>query len=287
MVSDKQMQVQNCSITSKAQAITQPPKSSTYRSPLPIPSTSLTDPTSLKELQQPDGQMTIDGEVRRETTTHSVQGHPTKYRGTFDFSSLHGKRRDGINNPTIWRPRSGLEHYGGNALSSLQLQPKPAPPPPFRIQKQRKPFEPRMTAYEQYRPLLPPLSGCILPGPARSHLPIQLSSISAKTASGSPAWWCKCNKLVVVDGTYTTPSGTTVALLRTSRGLGVSRRKCEKDTVTIELPCEHCREMFGRRRALRFETRLRQAGVCKNCRAKAMEFLHARKEREPEEPIKS
>lgn len=113
--------------------------------------------------------------------------------------------------------------------------------------------------------------GCILPGPARSTNPFELGSLRASTASGSPAWFCRHDKLVIFDGIQTQPkSGAKTFLCRTSKGLEVARKDCPKESVHVDLSCQHCKDMLGKGKWV-YEAKVRRLSVCGSCRDRCLQ----------------
>lgn len=113
--------------------------------------------------------------------------------------------------------------------------------------------------------------GCILPGPAYTTNPFELGSVKAYTVSGSPAWFCRHDRLVIFDGIQTHPeSGVKTFLCRTSKGLEAARKQCPRESVYVDLACDHCTEMLGRKKWA-YVARVRRLSVCHNCRERCLQ----------------
>lgn len=119
------------------------------------------------------------------------------------------------------------------------------------------------------RPPTPVDPGCLLPGPNRSLLPLDMTrSIKPKAASGGSVWYCRYDKLVIFDGIHAGNGDSSRKLItRSSRGLDISRKNCPKEKITIGLPCTHCQGLLKRRTWV-FEERMLQCRVCKGCQAR-------------------
>jgi hypothetical protein len=120
--------------------------------------------------------------------------------------------------------------------------------------------------HSDYHPKTPMDPGCILPGPARTINPFEMASVQASTLAGSPAWWCRHDKLVILDGFRTDEeSGARRWITRTSKGLEAARRTCAKERVQVELSCAHCRTMLGRDKWV-YAARVCELSVCRECK---------------------
>jgi hypothetical protein len=143
---------------------------------------------------------------------------------------------------------------------------------------------------QQHRPWGPPKTptdpGCILPGPARAINPFEIASVQACTVAGAPAWWCRHDKLVIFDG-YRTDKETGIKkwITRTSKGLEASRKRCAKESVQVDLSCEHCRSMLGKKKWV-YEVRVCELSVCRTCKARC-EKEQAKKDKKREDELKS
>jgi len=95
-------------------------------------------------------------------------------------------------------------------------------------------------------------------------------------------WWCRVDKVVVLDGVVDLDTTHPKKFLtRTSKGLESSRRRNGTlETVIIGLECVHCREMLGMGE-WRYEVRVCERRVCWECRERcAWEWGREMDERE-------
>jgi hypothetical protein len=115
-------------------------------------------------------------------------------------------------------------------------------------------------------PPTPVDEGCILLGPRRTLNPFDVTrQIHAATTDGSPAWYCRHDKLVIFDGIRdNSGNGTSKLITRSSRGLDMARRNCPKTTIQVDIPCSHCQDLLKRKTWV-FAERMLECRVCKTC----------------------
>ena len=115
-------------------------------------------------------------------------------------------------------------------------------------------------------PLAPVDEGCILLGPRRSLVPLDVTQqIQASTTNGSPVWYCRRDKLVVFEGVRVDSGlGVKRLITRSSRGLAFSRRNCEKLSIRVEIPCHHCQAVL-KRSSWVFHEQVLETRVCRAC----------------------
>jgi hypothetical protein len=146
----------------------------------------------------------------------------------------------------------------------------------------------------QHRHWRPPCSpktpidpGCILPGPARTVNPFEITSVRASTLAGAPAWWCRHDKLVIFDGSRTDiETGVKKWITRTSKGLEASRKSCPKENVHIEVNCAHCRTMLGKDKWV-YQARVCELSVCKMCKERCAKEQERKEKKRKEEEVKN
>jgi hypothetical protein len=140
--------------------------------------------------------------------------------------------------------------------------------------------------HPDFRPKTPMDPGCILPGPARTMNPFEITSVQASTSAGSPAWWCRHDKLVILDGFRTDgKTGDRKWITRTSKGLEAARKTCAVACVQIELSCAHCRTMLGRDKWV-YAARVCELSVCKECKMRCQKEQD-KKDKKRAEQLKS
>ncbi|KAF2195657.1 hypothetical protein K469DRAFT_474619, partial [Zopfia rhizophila CBS 207.26] len=188
-----------------------------------------------------------------------------------------------LSNPSISdpaKPKSELElRY--DMIRNSQTQNRAALKSPTQLLQDRLNLSPKSKKHEEkvrvFTPPRPMLNGCILPAPQEQMQPFQGSSVRARTEkNGRPAWWCKFDKLVVLDGVEQKEDGGLKFLTRSSKGLSIARRRGELETVVIPLDCTHCQEMLNRHE-WKYDIQVCKRGVCWDCRERC------RWEREQEE----
>ncbi|TID25215.1 hypothetical protein E6O75_ATG04420 [Venturia nashicola] len=111
---------------------------------------------------------------------------------------------------------------------------------------------------------------CILQGPKYTKQPFDITIINGRTGTDKAAWWCRHDRLVVFDG-LTPPEDEDEMvkhpkrlLVKTTKGLEISRRNCKKEAIHVDIPCGHCRGLLGRE-TWYFEARLKRSRVCGEC----------------------
>lgn len=131
---------------------------------------------------------------------------------------------------------------------------------------------------------------CILPGPKSATRPFDIADIKGRTSEGKAAWWCRHDRLVVFDGLkpgdedarpeneMTDVRHWKRLLVRTSKGLEISRKNCKKEVIHVDIPCEHCRDVLGKE-VWMFEAKVKRLRVCLGCQEKCWREVE-RQERE-------
>lgn len=118
------------------------------------------------------------------------------------------------------------------------------------------------------RKFIPPRSeagGCILPGPSSSPDAFLSQTVRARTAGeGRAAWFCRVDKIVILDGVEEAENGSRRFLARTSKGLSIARRRGEVETIVIPMDCAHCQDMLHRRE-WRYDVRVCKRSICWSC----------------------
>lgn len=114
-------------------------------------------------------------------------------------------------------------------------------------------------------------SRCILPGPKYMNRPFDITAISGRTETGKAAWWCRHDRLVVFDGLTPPPEDEPDTdrhwkrlLVRTSKGLEMSRKNCKKEVIHVDIPTGHCRMLLGKEKWV-FEAKVKRSRVCGGC----------------------
>lgn len=118
-------------------------------------------------------------------------------------------------------------------------------------------------------PTLPSFSarkGCIL-APGCS---IEAHKFRATTESGSPAWWCRYDNLVVFDGIE---PETQKIKTRSSKGLAIANQRGQEEVIIVKLDCNHCRDILGLR-IWKYVSKVSIRTVCKICQARCKEEYH-------------
>lgn len=166
--------------------------------------------------------------------------------------------------PDASKPKSELElRY--DLIRNSQTRSRAALKSPTQLLKDRLNLSPKKEAHEEkvriFTPPRPMQNGCILPGPGN----FTGKDVRAKTEKGRPAWWCKFDKLVIFDRIQETESGETRFMTRSSKGLSISRRRGDLETVVIPMSCEHCKEMLNRSE-WKYDVQVCSRGVCWDCR---------------------
>lgn len=171
--------------------------------------------------------------------------------------------------PDPAKPKSELDmRY--DLIRNSKTQSKAALRSPTQLLQDRLNMSPKKKDIEErVRVFTPPraiVNGCLLPGPAAQAEAFNSTSVRAKTeAGGRPAWWCKFDKLVVFDGIEQQADGDLRLRTRTSKGLTISRRRGDLETVVIPLDCAHCHEMLNRHE-WKYDMRVCTRSVCWDCK---------------------
>jgi hypothetical protein len=121
---------------------------------------------------------------------------------------------------------------------------------------------------------------CILPGPKYTSRPFDITAIKGTTATGKAAWWCRHDRLVVFDGLKPVDEHHTGRhhkrlLVRSSKGLEMSRRNCPKEVIHVDIPCQHCRDTLGKK-SWKYEARVQKTRICERCQNKCWAEVEAR-----------
>lgn len=129
-------------------------------------------------------------------------------------------------------------------------------------------------------------SQCILSDFKYMAQPFDITAINGRTETGKPTWWCSHDKLVIFDG-VTPDDDTDIGqhwtrlLVRTTKGLEISRKNCEKEVIHVDIPCEHCKDLLGKEKWC-YEARAKRTRVCKECQERCWREMEREMEVETE-----
>lgn len=167
------------------------------------------------------------------------------------------------------KPRSELEmRY--DFIRNSKTQSKAALRSPTELLKERLNLSPKKKKHEEKVHIFTPpkaiVDGCLMPGPGGQMEAFTSRSIRARTETGGrPAWWCKFDKLVVLDGIDIDDNGELKVRTRTSKGLSIARRRGDNETIIIPMDCAHCQDMLNRQE-WKYDMRVCKRSVCWDCR---------------------
>jgi hypothetical protein len=189
------------------------------------------------------------------------------------------------------KPRSELEKRY-DLIRNSKTQSKAALRSPTALLQERLNMSTKKERFEEEktRVFIPPrqtTNGCWLPGPGAQVDAFTSTSVRARTeAGGRPAWWCKVDKLVVFDSVDVGSDGDMKIHTRTSKGLSISRRRGDMETIVIPMDCAHCQEMLNRHE-WKYDMRVCKRSVCWDCKERCKWELDQEKLTSRETAIKS
>lgn len=197
---------------------------------------------------------------------------PTRHRSFTASSSLYSKLEQSIQAETT-SPQERVRAV--SSPESMSFTESFGQPRPQHI------IQPSGLAPPSSRPQTPINPTCILPGPKYTKRPFDITAIKGTTAAGKAAWWCRHDRLVVFDGLkpeqedYTEKNWKRL-LVRTSKGLEMSRKNCPKEVIRVDIPCGHCRDALGMQSWM-YEAKIKKSRICEGCQAKCWEEVEKEK----------
>ncbi|KAF2672628.1 hypothetical protein BT63DRAFT_420853 [Microthyrium microscopicum] len=127
-------------------------------------------------------------------------------------------------------------------------------------------------------PMSPARPGCIL------HSVGAMQSLRGTTTSGLPMWWCKFDKMVVLDGMLKDDdTGDMIPMTRSSKGLPIANRKGSIEVVRLHLDCDHCKDILRVEGSWKYAARVCSRSVCTACKHRCRQE-YERSQREQTSP---
>jgi hypothetical protein len=121
-------------------------------------------------------------------------------------------------------------------------------------------------------------NGCLLPGVEAKGQGFLAGDVRARSGKGHPAWWCKLDKVVVLENITLSDDGEALFHTRSSKGLSIARRKGVLETIIIPLDCTHCQGLL-KRREWKLQMHMCKHSVCWDCKERCLWEMEQAKER--------